>query len=100
LRQAERVVVVEIVAQEDMDDARTRLSDIVKWLGRHRVAAEFLVSPSSGSDATRLDALAQEHGAGLLVAGAYGHNRLREWVLGGVTRDLLLRPDRCTLISH
>jgi len=100
LRQAERVVVVEIVAQEDMDDARTRLSDIVKWLGRHRVAAEFLVSPSSGSDATRLDALAREHGAGLLVAGAYGHNRLREWVLGGVTRDLLLRPDRCSLISH
>jgi nucleotide-binding universal stress UspA family protein len=29
-----------------------------------------------------------------------GHSRLREWVLGGVTRDLLLRADRCSLVSH
>lgn len=35
-----------------------------------------------------------------MVAGASGHNRLREWVPGGVTRDLLLSPGRCTLVSH
>ncbi|MEJ1968973.1 MAG: universal stress protein [Rhizomicrobium sp.] len=32
---------------------------------------------------------ATEAGAGLLVIGAYGHSRAREFVLGGVTRDLL-----------
>jgi nucleotide-binding universal stress UspA family protein len=100
LQQAGRVLVVEIAAQEDLSDARERLKDVVDWLGRHGVTAEFLAAPSTGSDATRLDAITQEHGAGLIVAGAYGHNRLREWVLGGVTRDLLLRPGRCSLISH
>jgi nucleotide-binding universal stress UspA family protein len=42
----------------------------------------------------------REQGADLLVAGAYGHSRVREWALGGVTRDLLLRAERCALVSH
>ena len=31
----------------------------------------------------------QENGADLIVAGAFGHSRTREWIFGGVTRDLL-----------
>ena len=100
LRLAGRVLVVEIADQEDIADARGRLGDVVGWLRRHGVAASSLAAPSSGSDATRLDAIAREQDAGLMVAGAYGHNRIREWVLGGVTRDLLLRPGRCALVSH
>jgi nucleotide-binding universal stress UspA family protein len=34
------------------------------------------------------------------VAGAYGHSRLREWVLGGVTGDFLIDPDRPVLLAH
>ncbi len=100
LQQAGRVAVVEIAADEDLVDARSRLQDVVAWLKCHGVMAEAVAAPSAGNDATHLDAIAREHGAGLLVAGAYGHNRLREWVLGGVTRDLLLRSDRCSLLSH
>jgi nucleotide-binding universal stress UspA family protein len=48
----------------------------------------------------RLRAIAQERGADLIVAGAYGHSRLREFVLGGVTHDLLLCANRCALVSH
>ena len=36
-----------------------------------------------------LQAKAQELGADLIVAGAFGHPRLWEKLLGGVTRDLL-----------
>lgn len=100
LQQAGRVTVVEVAADDDLVDARGRLQDVVAWLKCHGVVAEALAVPSVGNDATRLDAIAREHRAGLLVAGAYGHNRLREWVLGGVTRDLLLHPDRCSLVSH
>jgi nucleotide-binding universal stress UspA family protein len=39
-------------------------------------------------------------GADLIVAGAYGHSRLREYVLGGVTRDLLKTADIPVLMSH
>jgi nucleotide-binding universal stress UspA family protein len=34
------------------------------------------------------------------VAGAYGHTRLREWVFGGFTRNLLTRSRHCSLLTH
>lgn len=95
-----KVSVVEIAAEADVDDARAHVADVVAWLAAHHIAATPLVSPSIRDDAEAIYTLAQDQGADLIVAGAYGHGRLREWVLGGVTRDLLLRADRCTLLSH
>ena len=100
LKAAASVAVVAIVGQAELEAARFRLEDVAAWLGRHGVAAEPLVTASRGDDASRLTAVAREQGADLIVAGAFGHSRLREWVFGGVTRDLLLRSDRFTLLSH
>ena len=38
--------------------------------------------------------------ADLIVMGAYGHARLREIILGGVTRDLLKRAPVCLFLAH
>ncbi len=76
------------------------LEDVAGWLKRHRVAAEIIASASTGNDPARLQAIAREQNADLVVAGAYGHSRLRELVLGGVTKDMLLRSGRCTFLSH
>jgi nucleotide-binding universal stress UspA family protein len=45
-------------------------------------------------------ALARDVGAGLLITGAYGHSRYREWVLGGVTRELLEHTAMPLLMAH
>jgi nucleotide-binding universal stress UspA family protein len=100
LQLARHVTVIEIAAVENLAAARTRLQDVVRWLKRHGIDATPVAAQSKGDDAVRLDAIMQENGADLLVAGAYGHSRVREWVLGGVTRDLLLRAGRCSLVSH
>jgi nucleotide-binding universal stress UspA family protein len=100
LKAAGRVTVVAIAVKDDLAAARTRLADVAGWLKRHGIDATPLASVSTGDDAAGLNAIMQEQGADLLVAGAYGHSRVREWVLGGVTRDLLLRADRCALVSH
>ena len=100
LRQADAVSVVEIAAEDDLDAAHQRVSDVVKWLKRHQIHAEGSAQISTANDAIALYTLCLERGADLIVAGAYGHSRLREWVLGGVTRDLLLSPNRCSLVSH
>ncbi len=100
LKQAGRVTVIEVAAEDELPAARDRLRDVVDWLKQHDIAAKSVASPSTGDDGAQLDAIARNNDASLLVAGAYGHNRLREWVLGGVTRDLLLRPGRCSLVSH
>lgn len=92
--------VIEIVAADDVAAARGRLTDVVEWLGRHGVTSDCLPAVSNGDDAVQLQTIAEDKRAGVLVAGAYGHNRLREWVLGGVTRDILVRSRRCSLLSH
>jgi nucleotide-binding universal stress UspA family protein len=81
-------------------DVRTHLQDVVGWLKRHGIEANAVAAPSTGDDATGLKAIAQEQRVDLIVAGAYGHSRVREWVLGGVTRDLLLRGGPPALVSH
>ncbi len=43
---------------------------------------------------------ARERAVNLIVAGAYGHGRLREWAFGGVTRSLLTSAPVCCLMSH
>lgn len=100
LRKAAHVTLVEVVDQEELATARDRLGDVALWLSRHGVVAEPVATAASGDDAHRLHALALEHQAGVIVAGAYGHSRVREWVFGGVTRNLLLRAGRCALVSH
>lgn len=100
LKLADRVTVVEVAAKQDLQHARERTEDVAAWLAGHGVSAVARAVPATGDDATDIENIAKELDAGLLVGGAYGHNRLREWVLGGVTRDLLLRPVHCSFISH
>jgi nucleotide-binding universal stress UspA family protein len=100
LQRATQVAIVEVAAESELEAARGRLDDVVQWLSRHGVAAEPIARPSTGEDAHQLNAIALERNAGVIVAGAYGHSRVREWVLGGVTRDLLLRAGSCALVSH
>ncbi|MGA9341332.1 MAG: universal stress protein [Rhodanobacteraceae bacterium] len=101
LMAAERVVVVEVVADEaGIPDARANANDVCAWLERHDVLAQPLASATGDEYVVPLDEIARKEGADLIVAGAYGHSRLHEWVLGGVTRDLLLDSSRCFLLAH
>jgi nucleotide-binding universal stress UspA family protein len=100
LQKLARVSVVEVADADGMAAARLHVADVAAWLGRHGVAAEAAAVRADGDDAAQLDGIAQEQGADLVVAGAYGHSRLREWALGGVTRTLLRHTHRCSLLSH
>lgn len=100
LQQAKHVTVAAIVPAADMASGRTQVSGVTGWLKQHGIVAHALVAPSNGTDAVLLEQLAEDDGADLIVAGAYGHSRVREWALGGVTRDLLLHGRRCALLSH
>jgi nucleotide-binding universal stress UspA family protein len=100
LKRAEHVLVAEIVEPGELEAARQRLADVVVWLGRHGGNARPVASPAIREDPGLLHGLALDHKADLIVAGAYGHSRMREWALGGVTRELLLRSEICSLVSH
>lgn len=97
---AKRVTVAEIAPESRLPAAREELADVVAWLARHDIAAETLAVPPVGPSADSIARLATVQSADLIVAGAFGHGRLREWVLGGVTLDLLLHAPRFVLLSH
>ena len=98
LHRADRVVVAGVSA----DPVRTGggVSDVVAWLRRHRIDADRIVAREQGSCTDTLASIAADQDADIVVAGAYGHTRIREWAFGGVTRDLLLQGPHCTLLSH
>lgn len=100
LKAASRVLVVEIADAEHFAKARESLADVVAWLKRHGIGAEAMAAPETGDHALQLAAIATKEAADLIVAGAYGHSRLHEWALGGVTYDLLLRSPIPTVLSH
>ncbi|HVJ55358.1 MAG TPA: universal stress protein [Aliidongia sp.] len=100
LKKASNVAVIEIADAAELPAARERVEDVAGWLTQHAIPAEAIAVGSTGGDAAQLDSILDERHADLLVAGAYGHSRVREWVLGGVTRDLLLKAKRCAFVSH
>jgi nucleotide-binding universal stress UspA family protein len=75
-------------------------ADMALYLARHGAKVEVVVEHTRATTGSVLCALARDSGAGLLVSGAFGHSRYREWVLGGTTRELLERTRIPLLITH
>ena len=101
LHQAIRVTIAEVCGSGDERRAQARLDDVANYLARHRIKSDpRVIQHYEGTGAGELIRLAQEEGADLIVAGAYGHSRLGEWAFGGVTRDLLASSPVCCLMSH
>jgi nucleotide-binding universal stress UspA family protein len=100
LAEAESVEVVSVLGEKDIAEEASG-ADIARHLARHCRAVSVNVLPvlADGVAAT-LFAHALLTRADLAVMGGYGHSRLQEFVLGGVTRDTLSRPEIPTLLSH
>lgn len=75
-------------------------ADMALYLARHGVDVEVVRERTTSTAGEALMALARDCAAGLMVTGAYGHSRFREWVLGGVTRELLERAAVPLLLAH
>lgn len=76
-------------------------SDIALYLARHGVKVEVSLERTAGLDVgSLLLSRISDLGADLLVMGAYGHSRLRELVMGGVTRTILKEMTVPVLMSH
>lgn len=101
LKRAGHVSVVEIAHHDFLEDAEPNVEEVAYWLRRHGVPAHDQVVPAIDKQAAeQLRTIATQEMTDLIVAGAYGHSRFREWVFGGVTQDLLLNTTIPLLMSH
>ena len=97
LQQAASVHIVEVAERPPIFPADAG----ARYLSRHGIEAEIVQrQPIDGSVGKAILLAAVETGAGLIVSGAYGHSRLREFLLGGVTRSLLTKSKVPLLFAH
>lgn len=104
LKRADEIVVLS--SEPDHEDARVarghpHADELARFLESHGIAS--VSSGISDPNASPSDAIvgqAADMNADLIVMGAYGHARLREIILGGVTRDLLKLSTVPLLLAH
>lgn len=100
LRACRRAIVAAIDEDDDRAATQAGVDDVVAWLGCHGVGANGRVVAPADDVASHIDSLAGEEGADLVVSGAYGHGKIREWVFGSVTKEFLKQTGRCHLLVH
>jgi nucleotide-binding universal stress UspA family protein len=101
LKSAQDVMIIEITPDERENEIATRrVLDVAKWLQQYNIRASASAELCADDVGGYLDAIAVENGADIIVAGAYGQSRLREWAFGGVTRHLLQQGSTCALLMH
>ena len=100
LRRAERIEVV-IVTNERSKQDQIERADIGAHLAHHGLSVAIKRMPLGDLDvAAVLLSHAADEDVDFIVMGGYGHSRLREFVLGGVTRSMLRTMTAPVLMSH
>jgi nucleotide-binding universal stress UspA family protein len=101
LTRARQVVLLSICSRDDLSDHQTALREVAHRLERLGVSVHVEAQAgNAGSPLRTIETVANAMAADLIVAGAYSHNAIGEWLFGGVTQDLLTDCDRHVLLSH
>jgi nucleotide-binding universal stress UspA family protein len=100
LQQARTVRVVTVEHEKSIDTTRSN-EQLAAHLAMHGVKVELdVINAQSRSIGDVLEDYAGSHKIDLLVMGAYGHSRVRDFILGGATKSMLLKPPLPLFLSH
>lgn len=94
-------VTILTVSTEPVKSKELPAADIAQHLARHELLVELIPIHVEDFDAGQaLLSYAADRGINLFVMGAYGHSRLREFILGGMTRTMLESMTLPVFMSH
>ena len=97
---AKQVCVVTVTNEKIIDTKRSG-EELAKYLSRHGVQVVLDNVDAAGQRIGNvLEAYAASRNADLIVMGAYGHSRVRDFILGGATKNMLSRPPIPIFLSH
>ena len=100
LKKAKQVFVLTVTNEKVLSGGRSG-AELAKYLARHGMDVVLDEVDAAGRDiGTVLESHVALRDADILVMGAYGHSRFREFVLGGATRSMLARPPVPVFLSH
>lgn len=103
LKQCEELVVLEVDRDEELiRDRDLRSTDIVAYCkSMGYPSPRHLIKESEGIGVGNVILnTASDVGSDLIVMGAYGHSRMRQWVMGGASRTLLSSMTVPVLLAH
>lgn len=96
-----REVRIVTVTNEKVLDSKHSAEELAKNLSRHGIDVVLDKVDAAGRPIGKvLEAHAASCSTDVLVMGAYGHSRFREFILGGATKSLLSKPPIPILFSH
>ena len=99
LQRAKAVDVVMVLGEEGKHDALPG-AEMGAHLARHGLNVDVKRVVADGGVQETLLSYAADINADFLVMGGYGHSRLREFILGGVTRGMLASMTVPCFMSH
>ncbi|MBD2842340.1 universal stress protein [Erythrobacter rubeus] len=98
---ASEVHLVSVAEENDKERFDFPATEGAKYLSRHGIEAEIVEIPRGEAKISdTLFAAAEKRGCAMMVMGAYGHSRLAEMLLGGVTRRSLTDPQLPMFLAH
>lgn len=101
LQAAERVDIIMVDPPSHSAERADPGGSICRMLSRHGVTAEVsILAKSLPRVSDVISRHAREHGADVIVMGAYGHSRFRESIFGGATREMLEHSALPVLMAH
>jgi len=102
LKLSSQVTIAQILSEDDTTSQNDHSGQLLKeTLQRHGIEAECMAAKRGKlGTGQRLFEMATDTGCGLVVMGAYGHSRLREFILGGVTKFAMANGPLPILFSH
>jgi len=98
LATAKRICLVTVDEGDHVDQTMTAMADYLTEAGLKVGASKIVPKADDVGEALLLEAASKE--GSLLVMGAYGHWRWREWAFGGVTEHVLRNATMPVLMAH
>jgi nucleotide-binding universal stress UspA family protein len=100
LERAKKVRIVTVTNEKKLDSKHSA-EELAKNLARHGIEVVLDKVDAKGRGIEEvLESYVASHQVDVLVMGAYGHARWREFILGGATKNLLSKPPLPILFSH
>ncbi len=100
LRQAEHIVLLDGRDTKQGDLPRLPQIELEAFLRQRRLAVEHVQVVAGSSSGEAIHDACREHACDLIVMGAWGQSRLKEWILGGATKYLFQFSDRPLWVMH
>lgn len=101
LLQRAKTVRVVTITQKRVPDTRSSGGELAEHLACHGIEAVLEEEDAAGRTIGQaLEEYATAHDLDLLVMGAYGHSRLRDFILGGATKTIVANPPLPVFLSH